>query len=146
MQELGAGENGFDGTPVSGGLALKDYLHSLVDAAEGRKLPPGYVPQTTYWLRAPEGLVGVLRLRHRLNESLLKQGGHIGYWVRPSVRRKGYGAAALRLALAELKTIGEPNALVTVDKDNTPSNCTAASCGGRLEAGEDGVNRYWWTA
>ena len=34
-------------------------------------------------------LLGFLSVRHELNEFLLEEGGHVGYSVRPSARRRG---------------------------------------------------------
>lgn len=53
----------------------------------------GFVPATT-WLAVNSmdkgRIIGMIDIRHRLNDYLLNFGGHIGYSVRKSERRKGY--------------------------------------------------------
>ncbi|HAQ40064.1 MAG TPA: GNAT family N-acetyltransferase [Clostridiales bacterium] len=68
-------------------------------------------------------IIGSIQLRHLLTPELEKHGGHIGYGIRPSERRKGYGKQQLLLAL---------NEAYNCDKDNVPSMKTAISCGGIL--------------
>lgn len=46
-------------------------------------------------------IVGTVNVRWDLNEAMLRFGGHIGYGVRPSERRKGYNKINLFLALKE---------------------------------------------
>lgn len=56
---------------------------------------PGLVPATLYLCvrRADDRLVGMIHIRHRLNDYLLAYGGHIGYSVRVGERRKGYAGS-----------------------------------------------------
>ena len=63
-------------------------------------LTDGYVPSTTLVAkRRKDGrIVAMISIRHRLNHKLLKSGGNIGYSVRPSERRKGYGKKMVSLS------------------------------------------------
>src|SRR5688572_26835859 len=99
LRDVGAGEAGFGGTEfASGTLSLHDYLQMQVDYAAGRNMADGHVPATTFWALDDAGeVVGMLRLRHHLNDALLRAGGHIGYYVRPAARGKGYATEMLRL-------------------------------------------------
>ena len=57
----------------------------------------GWVPEMFYWLIDNGVYIGRLSLRHHLNERLMQFGGHIGYEIRPSRRRRGYGNLILKL-------------------------------------------------
>ena len=67
------------------------YISNLLSESEGQHLPAGYVPQTTYWLIDQGEFIGTISIRHRLTDRLLQEGGHIGYDIRPSKRKMGYG-------------------------------------------------------
>ena len=133
--------------------ALKDfaaYILELENRSRGRILPPGCVPWTTFWLmRDGKDILGSSRLRHRLTSALKLEGGHIGYDIRPSERRKGYGTKILELTLGKAKDIGLERVLVTCDTDNIASAKIIQNNGGRFE-GESiskisgkPVSRYW---
>ena len=132
---LGKGEKGFGGTAFTDGeLSLGEYLAHLVEQVNPAKIPQNRVPQTTFWiLNEADTVVGMLRMRHYLNDKLLQHGGHIGYCVQPLCRRKGYGKNALRLALIELARLGEKRAVLTVDADNYSSIRVIEYNGGKLE-------------
>ena len=92
-------------------------------------------------------LVGMINIRHELNEYLYNYGGHIGYSVRKSERRKGYAKEMLKMALDECKKMQIKKVLVTCDSDNIASRSTIKYCGGILE-NEISYNgkltqRYW---
>ncbi|MFA6240131.1 MAG: GNAT family N-acetyltransferase [Candidatus Hydrogenedentales bacterium] len=135
LAELAGGENGFGGTPVHTGEAtVEEYIQQCRDMTDPAMLLPGLVPQTIFWVLDADGaLVGMVRLRHRLNDNLRLHGGHIGYFIRRDQRGKGYAKEALRLALNELRKLGERRALLTVDPDNAPSIGVIERNGGRLE-------------
>ena len=150
ITDLGAGENGFTGTPVHNGeLTLDEYLQRCIDMTDVEKLSPGYVPQTVFWvLDDVNDAVGMVRMRHYLNEKLNERGGHIGYYIRHDKRGNGYAKEALRQALAALKSIGEKRALLTVNMDNIASIKVIEANGGVLDSqGEaaDGekFGRFW---
>lgn len=116
LKELGAGDSRFRGTSFGRGeCSLDAFLQECRDADNPAKLSSDRVPQTTFWLVDQSNrAVGIVRVRHRLNERLSQYGGHIGYYIRPQDRGKGYGKAALRLALNILQRLGVSKALITV--------------------------------
>jgi predicted acetyltransferase len=132
--------------------ALEDfpaYLRALLGGARGVGLPPGRVPHSTFWLASGRRLLGRSSLRHRLTPELEDEGGHIGYDIRPSERRKGYGKLILALTLAEARRLGLSRALLTCDADNAASARVIEANGGRLQdrgvSKRSGVtiSRYW---
>lgn len=108
-----------------------------------------HVSGTVYFAVDEGCIVGMIAIRHRLNDYLLRFGGHIGYGVRPSQRRKGYAARMLALALEKCRELGIGRALVTCDDDNVGSARTIEKNGGVLEnkVEEEGklIRRYWIT-
>ena len=94
-------------------------------------------------------LIGMLQVRHYFNEYLSKFGGHIGYSIRPSERRKGYAKAMLKSALPFCREINLENVLITCIEDNIGSEKTIIANGGIYESTiyepDEKVNlkRYW---
>lgn len=117
-------------------LPYAEWLRKIDVYSRGESIPQDRVPADTYFsVRMSDGrIIGVVDIRHRLTESLSHIGGNIGYAIRPSERRKGYGKAQLRLALARCAELGIASALVTCDEDNPASANTALSQGGVEDA------------
>ena len=110
------------------------------------------VPDSVFFLldEDRDRLLGAVNIRHYLNESLLKEGGHIGDGIRPSERRKGYATEMIRLALIECKKLGIDKVLMTCDKDNIGSARSIVKNGGVLEnefvnSDGDAEQSYWIT-
>ena len=93
------------------------------------------VPATTFFtIRSEDGkIVGSIQLRHELSEDLRKRGGHIGYGVCPSERKKGYGSVQLALVLEKARELHIPRVMISCDKENIASAKVAINNGGRLE-------------
>jgi predicted acetyltransferase len=126
------------------------FIQLCADEAIGRNLAPGRVPQSTFWLvRNEKRILACSRLRHKLNTYLEEIGGHIGYDVRPSERRRGYGTQILRLTLDKAREIGLKRVLITADSSNIASWRVIEKTGGVLhsesisrETGEL-LRKYW---
>jgi predicted acetyltransferase len=98
------------------------YVEYLEQQSQGQNLPEGRVPHSTFWLVDDSGeIVAIANLRHRLNEFLSEVGGHIGFGVRPSARRRGFATEVLRCTLIEAQRLGIERVLVTCDKGNVGS-------------------------
>ncbi|MFJ8622763.1 GNAT family N-acetyltransferase [Kitasatospora sp. NPDC093550] len=100
------------------------------------------VPMTTLWWADGDEVLGRIAIRHRLTPALARVGGHIGYDVRPSARRRGHAAAMLAAALPVGAALGITAALLTCDDTNTASRRVIEANGGRLTAAEGGKLRY----
>lgn len=91
-------------------------------------------PTCTYrWLVQGEEYLGSILLRHTLTPALTHRGGHIGYGVRPSARRRGLASWGLRQILPIARNHNLDRVLATCYEDNTASWRTIESCGGVLE-------------
>jgi len=94
-------------------------------------------------------IVGTINVRWNLNEEMLKFGGHIGYGIRPTERRKGYNKINLYLGMIEAQKIGLEKVMLGCDVENIASNKSIEALGGELERTEvdpyDGIltNIYW---
>ncbi len=134
------------------GMPFRRYLEVLAEPEQGINLPSAqHVPETFLFAFAGRRIVGRTSIRHSLNESLERVGGHIGYVVVPEFRRQGYATAILRLSLqiARAKCGGAVRVLVTCDDDNVGSIRTIEKNGGVLEnvvsgQGLDKPKRRYW--
>lgn len=93
-------------------------------------------------LTEPEYL-GELTIRHRLNRRLRYKGGHIGYSVRPTRRRRGHATLMLGLSLPVASQLGIDPALITCDDTNVASRRVIEANGGSLASASDGILRFW---
>jgi predicted acetyltransferase len=120
------------------------YVRRLrADALEESLRPEGHVPATTLWWIDDEDYLGRLAIRHRLTARLREVGGHIGYDIRPSARRRGHATALLAAGLPMAHDLGIDPALITCDEDNIASRKVIESNGGVLEDSRNGKLRYW---
>lgn len=117
------------------------YTAALADGRTPR--PAGWVTGTYLWMVDDGSVVGRISLRHSLTPWLLEVGGHIGYAVRPSARRRGHATSALRLMRAVARDLGIDPALVTCDDDNLGSRKVIEANGGVLEDVRNHKLRYW---
>lgn len=125
-------------------------LARLDGCSRGLGLPDGFVPHSTFWL-VEDGthVVGVSNIRHRLTPSLLREGGHIGYGIRPSARGRRLGAEILRRSLQRARELGIRDVLVTCGAENLASAGVIRRNGGVLESEaflaerNEIVQRYW---
>ena len=143
-------------SPIINGSAGLDRFSSIEVWLEELKkrscedtVPKGLVPSSTYLaVREKDNyIVGMIDIRHYLNEYLTQVGGNIGYGVRKTERNKGYAKQMLKLALEKCKELKIKKVLITCDEDNIASEKVILSANAKLEdiRNVDGENkkRFW---
>jgi predicted acetyltransferase len=124
------------------------YVRRLMEIQGRQPAQPNWVPMSVYWIVDDDRYVGRVNLRHRLNRRLRRHGGHIGYEIRPSMRRRGYASRGLALALDKARQLRLRRVLLTCDDDNVGSIRVIEANGGQLEGrftarSEAPFRRYW---
>lgn len=128
-----------------------EWLLKLEKDLDLPNIPEGRVPANTYFfVRSLDNkIVGMINIRHKLNEFLLNEGGHIGYSIRPTERKKGYATLMLKLALQKCREINLDKILITCDKANVASARVIQKNNGVLEneifseTFSEIIQRYW---
>ena len=129
--------------------SIEDWLEELKKRSSDATVPEGLVPSSTYLgIREKDNyIVGMIDIRHYLNEYLTQIGGNIGYSVRKTERNKGYAKQMLKLALEKCKELKIKKVLITCDEDNIASEKVILSANAKLEdiRNIDGENkkRFW---
>jgi len=130
--------------------SYEDWLEQVQRNASEETVNPDWVICSTFFAvrRSDRRVVGMVDIRHTLNDFLREYGGHIGYGIRPSERRKGYGTQILEQALAYCVLIGRERVMLACYNDNPASQRIIIKCGGELEktfVHTDGkiVEVYW---
>jgi predicted acetyltransferase len=145
MNEVGE----WDLSPDAFAERFDDMLRELAAAKDPATAPAGVVPYEDFWLIEGEVWIGLLTLRPQITEQFLHSGGHIGYVIRPSKRRCGYGTVLLRLGLDKARERGLSCVLLTCDETNSGSRKIIEANGGQFEnavvvAGQASKKlRYW---
>jgi predicted acetyltransferase len=145
QEELSADD--FEFVFLREGVSFADLVARTAQERAG-DVPEGRVPATFLVAEHDGAIVGRVSIRHALNDFLLREGGHIGYAVRPAWRRRGFATSILRQSLALTDELGIARVLVTCDDDNVGSAAVIESQGGVLEdvvpvEGGTPKRRYW---
>lgn len=126
------------------------WLNYVAAPAGARWFEYEKVNDSTHLAWIGERVVGIMHLRHELNEALLATGGHVGYSVHPDFQGQGIATQMLRHALEQLKALGLTKVLVTCADINPASRAVIVKNGGVLEnvvpSNTDSyknIERYW---
>lgn len=130
-------------------MPIEQVVSTLKAQSRGEGLQPGWVPCSTWFWYEEGTIMGVINVRHHLTPALKAVGGHIGFSVAPTYRRRGVASHMLAGALVRCKSLGLPSVLLTCDAANLGSIGTIESNGAVLarEAYSDALERlarwYW---
>ena len=148
---LDAGDS-MDGTgPLRRMADPMEWLAATEQCSHADTVPNGWV-QATQFLCVRETdnrVVGMIQVRHRFNAFLKEYGGHIGYSVRPSERRKGYASWMLNAVKPFCREIGLSAIMVTCLTGNDFSRRVILKNGGVYDAtvhepmDNCRIERYW---
>ena len=146
-------EDKFEGFRDIQNLKEDNYKDFLIEREHNKNMKlykPNLVNQTTFLLVDDNNhIYGGTNLRHELNTNLFNYGGHIGYLIRPSERRKGYGTLILSLVLRECQKLGIKKVLITCREENIASSKVIEKNNGIYENSMFNENdnktyrRYW---
>lgn len=153
----GDGDMAQEADPATGFAGFAFTREGLADPEEFRRFvrqrrseelpetprPSGRVPCTFLWVVDGDEYLGSIAFRHALNDFLLREGGHVGYSIRPSARRRGHASTALRQVLELAAEMGHERVLLTCDEDNIASRAIIEGVGGEYEDSRVGTRRYW---
>jgi predicted acetyltransferase len=124
--------------PGSALLDQMDYERWLIHTANNRDkntVSSDWVVTTTFFAirKRDQKIIGMIDVRHNLeNEFLAQFGGHIGFSVCPSERKKGYATEILKMGLMFAKSLDIEKVMVSCFSDNIPSIRTIEKCDGKL--------------
>ena len=160
-REIEAYRNAFiecgDSMDGTGGLEQFDHREDWISYLDRYRdpltVPNGRVPSSQFiFVREEDNIiVGMIDIRHTLNEYPETYGGHIGYSVAPGERRRGYASEMLKEALIKCREPGIKKVLITCTDNNEGSRKTILANGGIYESSvyepEEKISseRYWIT-
>ena len=129
----------------------EEWLNKIKICAQKETLPKDRVISNVFFSirKSDNKLIGIINIREELNDYLYNYGGHIGYSILPSERRKGYAYRQLLLGLAYCKSKQINRVLITCLDYNIGSSKTIEKAGGvlenivRNEQENKTLKRYW---
>ena len=120
----------FDGAAGLGEFErFSAWLERLELLAPGRAEKYGYYPTLVRLAYEDDRLAGILNVRVTEDAFVRTYAGHIGYNVRPSCRRNGYGLACALEAVRICAENGIVHPVICTNPENRASQKTAEAAG-----------------
>ncbi len=117
--------------------SYEEWLNNVTVNTSPDTVNPNWVVTDTFFaMDENENIIGMIDLRHTLND-FLQDFGNCGYSVRPTERRKGYATEMLRQILIIAKEAGLQEVHLSVERDNEPSIKTIIKNNGKYERSFD---------
>lgn len=132
---LDAGETVMNGSALLDQMDYDEWLANCIRNSSPETVRDDWAVASTFFaVRVSDGaIVGMIDVRHSLATDFLQQyGGHIGYCVRPSERRRGYATEMLGLALDKCRELGLSSVRIGCYTSNEASIRTIETNGGIL--------------
>lgn len=133
-------------------LSAREWIDTVNLEKAAETCPKDKVPSRIYIAVRKEDnrIVGVIDLRYHIHTPILSTwGGHMGYSVRPTERRKRYATEMLRQNLQNCKAFNIRKVLVTCSSTNSASEKAILENNGifekSIEVDGDFIKRYWIT-
>ncbi len=130
--------------------SAKEWIERSRLMEDDKKCPAERVPSNVYIAvrNFDNRIVGIIDLRHHINHPVLGLwGGHMGYYVRPNERKKGYATEMVRQNLQKCREIGIDRVMITCYAGNFASERVITANGGIYEkdvsVDGDVIKRFW---
>ena len=127
------GETIINGSALFDQMLFPEWLVNTNRNHDPNTVRKDWAVATTFFAfrKSDRKMVGMIDVRHELAVPFLqKYGGHIGYSVRPTERKKGYATEMLRLALSYCQSLHINTVKLGCYADNIASIRTIERCGG----------------
>ncbi|EPY6468129.1 GNAT family N-acetyltransferase [Clostridium sporogenes] len=145
------GETVINGSALLDEMTYDNWLANTLNNSSPKTVRSDWVVANTFFVirKTDNKIIGIIDIRHNINNDFIAAyGGHIGYSVRPSERRKGYATQMLKMALEFERTIGLEKVMLGCYSDNIDSIKTIEGCGGirseeKLYIDKNPMYVYW---
>jgi len=114
--------------------SYEEWIKKILTDIDIANVMQSRVPALTYFYIREEDdkILGMINIRLAGIECIKREGGHIGYCIRPTERRKHYATDMLQDALKVFDTLCIKEVVLTCYKSNIASAGVIKNCNGEL--------------